>query len=175
MSSPTLELLSRRDVLVVGSTAVGAAAAVAAAIPLVMQMNPDASTVASGWPIELDLAPIAAGQTIKIFWRGKPIFITHRTQQEIDAARAVNWQTLPDPARDEDRVVAGHEQWLIIEAICTHLGCIPLDHQGDFGGWFCQCHGSQYDTAGRVRKGPAPRNLPLVPYAFLSDTKLRIG
>jgi len=138
-------------------------------------MNPDASTIAAGAPIEVDLAPIAEGQVIKVFWRGKPIFISHRTAQDIEAARSVDYQTLPDPQTDEDRVKPGHDQWLIVIGICTHLGCIPLAHQGDFGGWFCPCHGSQYDTSARIRRGPAPANLTVPPYRFLADTKVEIG
>jgi ubiquinol-cytochrome c reductase iron-sulfur subunit len=138
-------------------------------------MTPDASTVAAGAPIEVDLGPIAEGQVIKVFWRSKPIFISHRTPQEIETARAVDLNTLLDPEPDEARVKKGRDQWLVVLGNCTHLGCIPLDHRGDFGGWFCPCHGSQYDASGRVRKKPAPANLPIPPYVFLSDTTIRIG
>ena len=110
-----------------------------------------------------------------MFWRGKPIFISHRTKKEIDEARTVDWQTLPDPQPDQARVKEGKDAWLVLVGICTHLGCIPLAHQGDFDGWFCPCHGSQYDTSGRIRRGPAPANLPLPPYEFVSDGKIRIG
>ena len=109
-----------------------------------------------------------------MFWRGKPIYRAP-LKKEIDDARAVNVATLPVPQTDEARVKAGHEQWLVLIGICTHLGCIPLAHQGAYGGFFCPCHGSQYDTSGRVRRGPAPQNLAVPPYAFLSDTKIRIG
>lgn len=166
---------TRRDFLYVATATAGAVAAAAATWPLVAQMNPDASTIAAGAPIEVDLTPIVEGQVIKVFWRGKPIFVSHRTRKEIEAARAVDWRTLPDPESDEKRVKAGHEPWLVVIGICTHLGCIPLAHKGDYGGWFCPCHGSQYDTAGRVRRGPAPANLYLPPYEFLSDTNIRIG
>ncbi len=166
---------SRRDFLYVATATVGMVGAAAAMVPLIAQMNPDASTIAAGAPIEVDLAPIAEGQIIKVFWRSKPIFISHRTKKEIDEARAVNVTSLPDPESDEKRVKQGHEQWLVVIGICTHLGCIPLPHQGDYGGWFCPCHGSQYDTAGRVRRGPAPANLYLPPYEFVSDNKIRIG
>ena len=169
------ENASRRDFLFV---ATGAAAAVGAASfvwPLIAQLNPDASTVAGGAPVEVDLAPIAPGQSIKVFWRGAPIFINHRTEQEIAAARAVDWKSLRDPQPDEARTKPGHEQWLVVNGICTHLGCIPAYHDGGYGGWLCHCHGSQYDSSGRIRQGPAPLNLALVPYEFLSDTKLRIG
>ena len=166
---------TRRDFLYIATGAIATIGAVAAVWPLISQMNPDASTLAAGAPIEVDLAPIAEGQVIKVFWRGKPIFVDHRTKKDIDEARAVDWHTLPDPESDQDRVKQGHDQWLVLIGICTHLGCIPLAHQGDFDGWFCPCHGSQYDSSGRIRRGPAPANLALPPYAFVSDTKIRIG
>lgn len=166
---------TRRDFLYIATGAVAAVGAVGVAVPLIAQMNPDASTVAAGAPIEVDLAPIAEGQVIKVFWRGKPIFISHRSKKEIDEARAADNSGLPDPQPDAKRVKEGHDQWLVLIGICTHLGCIPLAHQGDYGGWFCPCHGSQYDTSGRIRRGPAPANLPLPPYQFVSDTKIRIG
>lgn len=166
---------TRRDFLYVATGVVGGVGAVAAAWPLISQMNPDASTIAAGAPIEVDLTPVAEGQIIKVFWRGKPIFVSHRTKKEIDEARDVNVATLPDPQADSARVKPGKEQWLIVVGICTHLGCIPLAHQGDYDGFFCPCHGSQYDTSGRIRRGPAPTNLALPPYEFLSDTKIRIG
>ena len=143
--------------------------------PLISQMNPDASTIAAGAPIDVDLAPIAEGQDIKVFWRGKPIYIMNRTKKQVDEARAVAITSLPDPETDQARVKEGHDQWLVVIGICTHLGCIPLAHKGQYNGWFCPCHGSVYDTAGRIRQGPAPKNLPLPPYAFVSDTKIRIG
>jgi ubiquinol-cytochrome c reductase iron-sulfur subunit len=166
---------TRRDFLFVASAAVAAVGGVAALVPLVAQMNPDASTVAAGAPVEIDLAPIAAGQIVKVFWRSQPIYISHRTPKEIDEARKVDVSTLRDPQKDEDRVKAKHDEWLVLIGICTHLGCIPLAHQGDFDGWFCPCHGSQYDSSGRIRQGPAPYNLPIPPYTFLSDTRIRIG
>ena len=166
---------SRRDFLYIATSAVGAVGAAAVTWPLVSQMNPDASTIAAGAPIEVDLAPIAEGQAIKVFWRGKPIYVERRSKKEIDEARAVNIRSLPDPQTDQARVKEGHEQWLVLIGICTHLGCIPLAHQGDYDGFFCPCHGSQYDTSGRIRQGPAPLNLALPPYEFLSDTKIKIG
>jgi ubiquinol-cytochrome c reductase iron-sulfur subunit len=166
---------TRRDFLYIATGAVGAIGAAATLVPLIAQMSPDASTVAAGAPVDIDLAPIAEGQIVKVFWRGKPIFISHRTKKEIEEARSVNVNSLPDPATDQSRVKPGHDQWLVVIGICTHLGCIPLPHQGDYDGWFCPCHGSQYDTAGRIRRGPAPANLALPPYAFISDTKIRIG
>ena len=148
--------------------------------PFISQMNPDASTIAAGAPIEVDLAPIASGQDIKVFWRGKPIYIMNRTKKQVDEARSVPVASLPDPQTDQARVKEGHDQWLVVIGICTHLGCIPLgnkptDPRGDWGGWFCPCHGSQYDTSGRVRHGPAPLNLFLPPYAFETDTKIKLG
>jgi ubiquinol-cytochrome c reductase iron-sulfur subunit len=166
---------TRRDFLYIATAVVGAVGGVAVAIPLISQMNPDASTIAAGAPIEVDLTPIVEGQVIKVFWRGKPIFVNHRTKKEIDEARSVNVATLPDPQTDQQRVKPGHDQWQVLIGICTHLGCIPLAHQGEYDGYFCPCHGSQYDTSGRIRSGPAPSNLALPPYEFLSDSKIRIG
>lgn len=152
---------SRRDFLYIATGAVGAVGAAAVAWPLISQMNPDASTIAAGAPIEVDLAPIAEGQAIKVFWRGKPIYINHRTKKEIDEARNVNVATLPDPQTDQARVKEGHDQWLVLIGICTHLGCIPIVHSGPYDGFFCPCHGSVYDTSGRIRSGPAPLNLEI--------------
>ncbi|HZT25480.1 MAG TPA: ubiquinol-cytochrome c reductase iron-sulfur subunit [Pseudolabrys sp.] len=166
---------TRRDFLYIATGAVAAVGGVAALVPLVAQMNPDASTVAAGAPVDIDLSPISQGQIVKVFWRSKPIFIFNRTPKEIQEAKAVDVNTLRDPATDAERTKPGHEQWLVVIGICTHLGCIPLAHQGEYDGWFCPCHGSQYDTAGRIRKGPAPKNLYLPPYTFLSATKIRIG
>jgi len=166
---------TRRDFLFVATGAVAAVGAAAAAWPLISQMNPDASTVAAGAPIDVDLAPIAEGQAIKVFWRGKPIYLMHRSKKEIEEARAVPLAQLPDPQADQARVKEGHDQWLVVIGICTHLGCIPIAHEGDYHGFFCPCHGSQYDTSGRIRRGPAPLNLPVPPYAFVTDTKIKIG
>jgi ubiquinol-cytochrome c reductase iron-sulfur subunit len=166
---------TRRDFLYVATGAVAAAGAVAALVPLVAQMNPDASTIAAGAPIEVDLSPVAEGQVIKVFWRGKPIFINHRTPKQIKEAEDVNLASLPDPQPDSARVKEGHAQFQVLIAICTHLGCIPLADSGPFDGYFCPCHGSVYDTSGRIRSGPAPLNLALPPYEFVSDTRIRIG
>jgi ubiquinol-cytochrome c reductase iron-sulfur subunit len=166
---------TRRDFLYVATGAVGAVGAAATLVPLISQMNPDASTIAAGAPIDVDLSPIADGQIIKVFWRSKPIFIFHRTKKEIEEARSVNVNSLPDPEPDQKRVKEGHDQWLVMVALCTHLGCVPVGDAGDFGGWFCPCHGSEYDTSGRIRKGPAPKNLVVPPYQFLSDTVIQIG
>jgi ubiquinol-cytochrome c reductase iron-sulfur subunit len=166
---------TRRDFLYIATAAMGAVGAAASLVPLIAQMNPDASTIAAGAPIEVDLAPIAEGQVIKVFWRGKPIFIDHRTKKEIEEARKVNVASLPDPQPDEKRVKEGKDQWLVLIGICTHLGCIPIAHQGNYDGFFCPCHGSQYDTAGRIRKGPAPENMLIPVFKFTSDTVVRIG
>ncbi|NVN84919.1 MAG: ubiquinol-cytochrome c reductase iron-sulfur subunit [Rhodopseudomonas sp.] len=166
---------NRRDFLFIATGAVAAVGAAAVTWPMISQFNPDASTVAAGFPLDVDLAPMAVGQVIKVFWRGQPIFISHRTPKEIESAQSADWKSMRDPEPDSARVQPGREQWLVVSAICTHLGCIPTEHQGNFDGWFCQCHGSQYDSSGRIRLGPAPRNLPLVPYEFVSDDKIRIG
>jgi ubiquinol-cytochrome c reductase iron-sulfur subunit len=166
---------TRRDFLYIATGVVGGIGAAATLWPLVSQMNPDASTIAAGAPVTIDLSPIAEGQVIKVFWRGKPIYIWHRSQKEIDEAKAVPASDLRDPEPDDKRTKEGHEQWLVVIGICTHLGCIPIANQGDYGGFFCPCHGSQYDNAGRIRRGPAPANLPLPPYTFVSDTQVQIG
>jgi ubiquinol-cytochrome c reductase iron-sulfur subunit len=166
---------SRRDFLFIATGVTAAVGAASTLVPLITQMSPDASTIAAGAPIEVDLAPVAEGQSIKVFWRGKPIYINHRTKKEIDEAKNVDVNSLPDPATDAQRTKPGHEQWLVVIGICTHLGCVPLDHQGDYDGFFCPCHGSQYDSAGRIRRGPAPLNLVIPPYEFVSNTKVKIG
>jgi ubiquinol-cytochrome c reductase iron-sulfur subunit len=166
---------TRRDFLFVATGAAAAVGGLATLWPFVSQMNPDASTIAAGAPIEVDLAPIAEGQDIKVFWRGKPIYISHRTKKQIEEARSVPVASLPDPATDQSRVKDGHDQWLVVIGICTHLGCIPIAHEGNYDGFFCPCHGSQYDSSGRIRQGPAPANLPVPPYQFVSDSKIQIG
>jgi ubiquinol-cytochrome c reductase iron-sulfur subunit len=166
---------TRRDFLFVATGAVAAVGTAATIWPFVAQMNPDAATIAAGAPIEVDLKPIAEGQDIKVFWRGKPIYIMNRTKKQIEEARSVPVSSLPDPATDESRVKAGHDQWLVVIGICTHLGCIPIAHEGNYDGFFCPCHGSQYDSSGRIRQGPAPANLAVPPYAFVSDSKIQIG
>ena len=166
---------TRRDFLYIATGAVGAVGAAAVAVPMIAQMNPDASTIAAGAPVEVDISPITEGQIIKVFWRGKPIFISHRTKKEIEEAQKVSLASLPDPQPDSARVKPGKEQWQVLIGICTHLGCIPIAHQGPYDGYFCPCHGSVYDTSGRIRSGPAPLNLALPPYEFVSDTRIRIG
>ncbi|WP_448204910.1 ubiquinol-cytochrome c reductase iron-sulfur subunit [Azospirillum sp. sgz302134] len=168
---------SRRDFLYLTTITVTAVGTAAAIWPMIDSMNPAADTLALA-SIDVDLAPVQVGQSITVTWRGKPVFIRHRTDKEIEEARAVNVSDLRDPATDASRVKK--PEWLVIIGICTHLGCVPLgqkttDPRGDFGGWFCPCHGSQYDTSGRIRVGPAPANLVVPPYAFLTDTSIRLG
>lgn len=164
----------RRDFVVLTASAVAAVGAACCAWPLVDSLNPSEDVLALA-TTEVDLSNIAVGQTIKVMWRGKPIFITHRTEQQIKEAEAVPLSDLRDPETDEQRVKKGHEQWLVMIAICTHLGCVPIENKGDFDGYFCPCHGSDYDSAGRIRKGPAPKNLIVPSYKFISDTKIVIG
>ena len=165
----------RRDFLLLTAQAMGAVGAAALAWPLIDSMNPSADVLALG-STEVDLGAITEGQEIKVIFRGKPVFIRHRTQKDIEAAAAVDVSTLRDPEADSARVKKGKEKWLIMVGVCTHLGCIPTGGgSGEFGGWFCPCHGSAYDTSGRIRKGPAPKNLVIPPYEFLSDTKVKIG
>ncbi|MGE0517176.1 MAG: ubiquinol-cytochrome c reductase iron-sulfur subunit [Hyphomicrobiaceae bacterium] len=182
---------NRRDFLMVAATSWAAVGAAATLWPLVQQMNPDASTQALA-SVEVDLSPVKEGQAITVMWRGKPIFIRYRTKAEIEAAEKTPMADLKDTlarndnlpdsaaATDRNRVKKDHDNWLVMVGICTHLGCIPkgqslADSKGDYGGWFCPCHGSHYDTAGRIRKGPAPQNLEVPPYQFVSDAKIRIG
>ncbi len=195
MSTAEHAEVNRRDFLYIATGAVGAVGAALTVWPFINQMNPDASVLALA-SVEVDLAPIAEGQAITIKWRGNPVFIRHRTPAEIEAAKAVNIEELPDPlarsanvkdgepATDVNRVVGGKEQYIVMMGVCTHLGCVPIGNEGDYavvegaakaGGWFCPCHGSHYDTAGRIRRGPAPENLPVPPYAYIADTKIRIG
>ena len=153
--------------------------AAAVGVAFVDSMNPAADTLALS-STEVDLSPIEEGQSITVIYRGKPVFIRNRTPEEIEVARAVDLKRLPDPQEDKDRVVEGKENWLILVGVCTHLGCVPLgqkptDNRGEFGGWFCPCHGSHYDTSGRIRKGPAPANLAVPPIEFKSDTNIKIG
>lgn len=159
--------------------ATGAAAAVGTAAtvwPFISQMNPDASTIAAGAPVEVDLKAIPEGGILTVKWRGNPIFVRHRTAKEIKEATDVNVATLPDPEPDSKRVKK--PEWLVVVGVCTHLGCVPIGQagsRGDYDGWFCPCHGSQFDTSGRIRRGPAPKNLPVPNYVFNDDTRLTIG
>lgn len=182
---------NRRDFLVIAANAFAAVGGAAALWPFVHQMNPDKTAQALA-STEIDLSPVKTGQAITVMWRGKPVFIRNRTAEEVKAAQDAKIAELADgvarnanvaadaPATDQNRTIKGKENWLVTIGICTHLGCIPKgqalgDSKGDFGGWFCPCHGSHYDTSGRIRKGPAPRNLDVPPFAFISDTKIKIG
>ena len=166
---------TRRDFIYLATGAVGAVGTAAAIWPFISQMNPDKATIAAGAPVEVDLTPVKLGQEIKIFWRGKPIYIRNRTPEEIKAAADVDVNALRDPQTDADRVQKGKEQWLVLIGICTHLGCIPIGYEGEYKGFFCPCHGSIYDTSGRIRGGPAPLNLAVPPYKFETDAKILIG
>ena len=166
------ETSERRDFLFTASYALGAVGVGAAVWPLIDQMNPDASVKALA-TTEVDISTIGLGKTITVLWRGKPVFIRRRTQEEISKAQNVNLEELKDPQKDEDRVKKS--EWLIMTGVCTHLGCVPLGDKGDFGGWFCPCHGSHYDTSGRIRKGPAPTNLEIPKYEFVDNNTIKIG
>ena len=174
-SEPTQK--TRRDFLVLASGAAGAMGAGSFIYPFVSSMNP-AADVAAAAEVDVDLKPIQVGQAITVMWRGKPVFIRRRTPAEISKEEAVDIRTCPDPEADKDRIQ--NPEWLIVIGVCTHLGCVPsgqkpTDTRGDYGGWFCPCHGSAYDVSGRIRKGPAPKNLIVPPYLFIDDTTVRIG
>jgi ubiquinol-cytochrome c reductase iron-sulfur subunit len=167
----------RRDFLELVAWTTAAVGLGAAIWPLIDSMNPAADTLALA-ETEVDLSGIDEGMSITVQWQGKPVFVRHRTAAEIEQARAVELRQLPDPERDEDRVV--RDPWLVQVGICTHLGCVPLgqrvsDPRGEYGGWFCPCHGSHYDTSGRIRRGPAPRNLDIPDYEFTEDLMIVIG
>ena len=164
--------VTRRNFLYISTGSFAAAGAAALAWPFVDQMNPDASVKALA-STEVDLSAILPGQSITVLWRGKPVFIRRRTSEEISDAKKVKLEELPDPQVDEDRVQ--NPEWLIMVGICTHLGCIPLGQKGEFNGWFCPCHGSHYDTSGRIRKGPAPTNLEVPKYVFVNSKTIKIG
>ncbi len=165
---------SRRKLLTATAYSAAGIGAACAILPFIDSMNPssDVQALAS---TEVDISNIKVGEEKKVMWRGKPVSIRRRTKAEIDEANAVDIKELRDPQTDAERVKAGKEEWLVTIEICTHLGCIPIMGQGDYKGWFCPCHGSQYDTSARIRKGPAPRNLEIPPYEFVGDTKIKIG
>ncbi len=168
---------TRRDFINVASGAVGVVGIAAAAWPFINQMNPAADTLALA-STEVDISGVEEGMSITVVWRGKPVFVRHRTAKEIEEAKDVDLGELRDPTADADRVQK--PEWLILIGICTHLGCVPLgqkttEPRGDYDGWFCPCHGSHYDSSGRIRKGPAPTNLPVPPYVFTGDTAIKIG
>ena len=168
---------TRRDFLLYATTAMGVVGTGLALWPFINSMNPAGDVLALS-ATEVDLSPIQVGQSVTVTWRGKPVFIRRRTADEIKAAESVDLAELRDPQKDSDRVKK--PEWLVLVGVCTHLGCIPLgqkpsDPRGEYGGWYCPCHGSVYDTSGRIRQGPAPANLAVPPYTFLSDTSVRIG
>ena len=176
-SHDDLQESGRRDFIVVATYAMAGLGAAAVAWPLIDQMNPAADTLALA-STEVDVSKIAEGQAITVTWRGKPVFIRHRTRDEIARANAIDGAGLRHPEEDETRVQK--PELLVVVGVCTHLGCVPLGQKtgevkGDYEGWFCPCHGSHYDTSGRIRKGPAPTNLEVPPYTFLSDSVIRIG
>ena len=162
----------RRDFIFTASYTLGAVGVGATVWPLIDQMNPDASERALA-STEVDISGIERGQSITVLWRGKPVFIKRRTEEEINKARQVNLKELPDPEKDEDRTK--NPEWLVMLGMCTHLGCVPLGNKGEYDGWFCPCHGSHYDTSGRIRKGPAPTNLEIPKYEFISNSTIKIG
>jgi ubiquinol-cytochrome c reductase iron-sulfur subunit len=173
----TADDASRRDFLVLTATAAGVVGLGSAVWPFISSMNPAKDTLAQA-TTEVDLSPVQEGQRLTVVWRGKPVFIDHRSAEEIKKAEEVDISELRDPQKDSERVKK--PEWLVIVGVCTHLGCIPLgqrptDERGQFGGWFCPCHGSTYDTSGRIRLGPAPQNLVVPPYAFTADNQIRIG
>jgi ubiquinol-cytochrome c reductase iron-sulfur subunit len=177
---------TRRDFIFIATGAMAVVGTAAALWPFIAQMNPDASVLALS-TIEVDINPLAEGQGITVKWRGNPVFLRHRTKKEIEEARSTPLEELKDrlarnenlpddaPATDENRSAKDTPKYLLMMGVCTHLGCVPLGEAGDYHGWFCPCHGSHYDTAGRIRKGPAPENLPIPKIEFVSDTTVRIG
>jgi len=166
---------SKRDFITLATCAMAGIGAASALWPLVKSMNPSAEILAMS-TVEVNLSSIQEGKGIKVKWQGKPVFIRKRTKKEIEAARAVDVNTLRDPQTDEQRVCKGKDEWLIIKGVCTHLGCVPIDHATEDGnGWFCPCHGSYYDTSGRVIGGPAPKNMDVPDYFFPSDDVVVIG
>ena len=169
---PDQKKTKRRDFIFTASYVLGAVGVGAAVLPLIDQMNPDASVKALS-STEVDLSEVSPGQSITVLWRGKPVFIKRRTEEEISKARDVDLKELKDPEKDEDR--AKNPEWLVMLGVCTHLGCVPLGDKGEYGGWFCPCHGSHYDTSGRIRKGPAPTNMEIPKYEFLNSNIIKIG
>ncbi|MBS0473352.1 MAG: ubiquinol-cytochrome c reductase iron-sulfur subunit [Proteobacteria bacterium] len=189
MATTTTAEPTRRDFLYVATGAVAAVGAAAAAWPFIDQMNPSSAVLALA-SIEVDLTPIQVGQSVTFVFRGHPLFVRRRSPKEIEMARAVSVSDLPDPVARNDNLPADapatdanreiKSEWYVSSGVCTHLGCTPTAStpqipQGEFGGWLCHCHGSQYDTAGRIRKGPAPRNLQIPVYSFVSPTRIKVG
>ena len=170
---------TKRDFLILTAAGLSAVGAGAMARPFISSMNPARDVLALS-TTEAEIGAIPAGAAVTLMWRGKPVFVRHRTPAEIEAAKAADSAELRDQQTDASRVKPGKQEWLVVVGVCTHLGCVPLgqkptDPRGEFGGWFCPCHGSHYDTSGRIRKGPAPANLAVPTYAFTSDTQIKIG
>jgi ubiquinol-cytochrome c reductase iron-sulfur subunit len=174
------EETTRRDFIHIAAATAAAGGVVAVAWPLITQMNPAADVLALA-ELEVDLSKIALGTQLTVMWRGRPVIIRHRTEKEIEEARAVKLAVLKDPQTDDERLVPNQEgvkeaQFLIMEGNCTHLGCVPVGNgAGDYDGWFCPCHGSHYDSSGRIRKGPAPKNLYIPPYTFIAANTIVLG
>ena len=166
--------VNRRDFLFTASYTVGAVGVGAVIWPMIDQMNPDKAQQALA-TTEVDISNIEPGKSITVLWRGKPVFLKRRTNEEIAEARSVNLDDLPDPQKDEDRVKEGKDEWLVMLGVCTHLGCVPLKNKGDYNGWFCPCHGSHYDVSGRIRKGPAPTNMEIPKFEFVDSNTIKIG
>lgn len=164
----------KRDFLTLTASATGLVGLGMFLWPAINSLNPSQDVLALS-TVEVNLEPIKPGQTIKVMWRGKPVFIKHRTDEEITEAKNVDLNILKDPESDSARVKEGHEKWLVMVAVCTHLGCIPIENKGDYNGFFCPCHGSHYDSLGRIRKGPAPKNLHVPEYKFIDENKIIIG
>lgn len=169
----------KRDMIFITTGVVAAAGAASLVWPFVAQMGKSADTLAAG-SVEIDIGAIAEGSQLKTLWRGKPVFVRHRTAAEIAAAESVDISKLPDPEADEARLVAGpsgtvNPKYLVMIGVCTHFGCVPVGEAGDYDGWYCPCHGSHYDTSGRIRKGPAPSNMVIPPYEYTSETVIKVG
>lgn len=165
---------SKRDFLTLSACSVAGVGAAVSLVPFVKSLSPDEGELALG-STEVDISKLEPGKTLTVMWRGTPVFVRRRTQHEIDMARDVLMSDLRDPEEDEDRVQKGKDEWLVTIAVCTHLGCVPIANKGEYEGWFCPCHGSHYDTSGRIRKGPAPTNLPIPSYTFLDEKTIQIG
>lgn len=174
-----LEDGSKRDFIFLATGAAAAAGVAAVGWPLIAQMGKAADTLAAG-SIEIDLSKVAEGQQLKMLWRGKPVFVRHRTPKEIAEAEDVELSALKDPQTDNERLVPRPDgqldpKFLVMVGVCTHFGCVPVGEAGDYDGWYCPCHGSHYDTSGRIRKGPAPTNMVIPPYSFVTDSVIKVG
>ena len=166
------EKTTRRDFIYTLTATLGAVGAGATIWPIVTQMNPDSSVKALS-SIEVDISKIEKGKEITVMWRGKPVFIKRRTPEDVKSAESINIKDLKHP--EDDKIRVKKSEWLVVVGICTHLGCVPINGKGEYGGWFCPCHGSHYDTSGRIRKGPAPTNLEVPSYKFIDDNRIVIG